>query len=247
MRALTAAELLNAWEVGLSQEPLQRALTLLAVACPELDRQALAQESIGRRDGRLLRLRQWAFGNRFEGIVECPECGVRLELTFDQETIKSGADKDTETPEAERRATFEGITVDYRLPDSQDVAAVLAGAGLVDGRQTLLERCILSATDGSQQLPASRLPASVLDAVEAAIANADPQADVTLSLTCHACQHQWVSPFDIVSYFWGEINTWAHRLLREIHTLAAAYGWSESQILALSPWRRQMYMNLIAG
>ena len=35
MRALSATELLTVWESGRNQIPLQRALTMLAVACPE--------------------------------------------------------------------------------------------------------------------------------------------------------------------------------------------------------------------
>ena len=37
------------------------------------------------------------------------------------------------------------------------------------------------------------------------------------------------------------------RFLRDVHTLASTYGWREADILALSPWRRQYYLALIAG
>ena len=37
------------------------------------------------------------------------------------------------------------------------------------------------------------------------------------------------------------------RILREVHTLAAAYGWSEAEILALSPARRRVYLELAAA
>ncbi|HSB10234.1 MAG TPA: phage baseplate protein, partial [Blastocatellia bacterium] len=32
-----------------------------------------------------------------------------------------------------------------------------------------------------------------------------------------------------------------------VHTLASAYGWRESDILNLSPWRRQLYLTLVNG
>jgi hypothetical protein len=51
--------------------------------------------------------------------------------------------------------------------------------------------------------------------------------------------------FDIASYFWDEINAWANRILREVHILASRYGWSERDILALSPWRRQFYLDMV--
>jgi len=64
-------------------------------------------------------------------------------------------------------------------------------------------------------------------------------------LTCPACGHAFRVSFDIVSYFWSEVEDWAHRVLVDIHTLAAAYGWSERQILALSPMRRQLYVDMV--
>jgi hypothetical protein len=76
---------------------------------------------------------------------------------------------------------------------------------------------------------------------------ADPQANIRLSLTCPACSHQWHGTFDIVTYFWNEINAWAQGVLRDVHMLAATYGWRESDILALSPWRRQFYLEMVTG
>jgi hypothetical protein len=51
--------------------------------------------------------------------------------------------------------------------------------------------------------------------------------------------------FDIVPYLWTEINAWAMRLLREIHSLATAYGWREADILAMSAVRRHWYLEMI--
>jgi len=74
--------------------------------------------------------------------------------------------------------------------------------------------------------------------------HADPQAEVHLALSCPACAHQWQSLFDIVSFFWGELEAWARRLLYDVHTLASAYGWCEADILAMSAWRREQYLNM---
>ena len=68
-----------------------------------------------------------------------------------------------------------------------------------------------------------------------------------LALSCPSCRHQWQATFDIVSFFWSEINAWAHRSLQEVHTLALAYGWREADILAMSPWRRQFYLKMVSG
>ena len=65
MRALSAAELLSVWERGTGQPPHERALSLLAAACPESSRDELAILSIGERDKRLLTLRAWTFGHGY--------------------------------------------------------------------------------------------------------------------------------------------------------------------------------------
>ena len=80
----------------------------------------------------------------------------------------------------------------------------------------------------------------------AAMAAADPQAEIEISLECPACTCHWTEIFDIDSFFWTELQAWAARILREIHQLASAYGWSEREILALPPLRRNTYLNLIA-
>jgi hypothetical protein len=88
MRPLTAQELLDVWERGLALPPVQRALALLAAACPETPPEALARESVGRRDGRLLWLREWTFGPRLVSLAACPACGERLETAFDVADIR---------------------------------------------------------------------------------------------------------------------------------------------------------------
>jgi len=79
----------------------------------------------------------------------------------------------------------------------------------------------------------------------ARMAKADPQAEVLITMQCPACPHQWSAPLDIGAFFWAELNAWATRMLREVHLLAAAYGWREPDILALSPRRRQLYLEML--
>jgi hypothetical protein len=51
--------------------------------------------------------------------------------------------------------------------------------------------------------------------------------------------------FDIISFFWKEIDHWVKHLLLDVHVLAKAYGWSENDILEISPWRRRIYLEMI--
>ncbi len=63
MKPPTVTDLLAVWERCLDRPLLQMALNLLELTCPEADRDAIAQLTIGERDGRLLLLREWMLQN----------------------------------------------------------------------------------------------------------------------------------------------------------------------------------------
>ncbi|HPJ83477.1 MAG TPA: hypothetical protein PLM24_00045 [Methanothrix sp.] len=220
---------------------MQRAMVLLASACPEVPADSLARLSIGERDGLLLTLREWAFGPHLIGMTACPECGDRLELNFDTADVRA-------TPENESDEEFSIAVSDYdlrfRLVNTQDLSTI-DGGDVAFARQMLLNRCILAVRYRGEESSIDQLPFDVVGELVEQMGLLDPQADVQLALTCPSCTNQWEAAFDIVSFFWAEIESWAHRLLREVHSLARAYGWRESDILAMSPQRRQLYLELI--
>ncbi|MDQ3256114.1 MAG: phage baseplate protein, partial [Acidobacteriota bacterium] len=80
MRALDSRELLEVWERARFESPAGRALMLLEAASPEASSDSLANLSIGRRDARLLTLREWTFGSTIVSVADCLKCGERLEL-----------------------------------------------------------------------------------------------------------------------------------------------------------------------
>ena len=239
MRPLTAQELLQVWEQGCDQPPTQQALTLLAAAVPEASRDELAALPIGQRDGQLLTLREWIFGSQIESVAQCPKCGESLELNFHIDDIRVDL---ALAPQTTGQLEQAGYQVRYRLPNSEDLAAVSTDDEAT-AQALLLSRCLLEVAPPEGQ--AAELPSDVATAVMAAMAAQDPQADVELDLTCPTCEHQWLSGFDIVTFFWHELTVWARRLLWEVHRLAQAYGWSESEIIALSPRRRQFYLEMV--
>jgi hypothetical protein len=242
MHALSALALLNTWERGLTQSSVQRALTLLAAACPEIPVEALARLSIGQRDSLLLTLREWTFGEQIVSVATCPGCGDRLELNFQIADIRVATHAQ---PAEELSLSVADYKVRFRLPNSQDLDAVATQTPTAAIQQSLLKRCILLASCQGETQTIEQLPPDVVDAVVEQMALADPQAEVLLALACPSCDRQWKSTFDIASFFWSEIHAWAIRTLREIHILASAYGWCEADILAVSPYRRQLYLEMV--
>jgi hypothetical protein len=244
MRALSTGELLHFWEEGLSLDPLDRALSLLALACPESPTEALAKLTIGQRDGRLLTLREWTFGRRLESLVTCPQCSQRVELNFDAADVRTSS----EGPATETIVmNLEGYELGVRLPNSEDVAALKVDPLVEQKRRTLLNRCLVHASLNGQPVQAGQMSAETLTVVAGRLAEADPQADVQLNVCCPFCGNTWDTAFDIVSFFWNEIEAWACRVLHDVHTLAGAYGWSEREVLGLSATRRQMYLEMVSA
>jgi hypothetical protein len=234
-----ALAMLAAWERGQQQGPVERGLTLLALASPDHEHGALEVLSIGERDRRLIALREALFGQRMTGLVTCERCGGRAELEFDARDLRAAEP----AGDAALVLSADGYDLQLRLPDSRDLLAV-AVADAARAPSVLLERCLVYARRGGETAAAADLPNHLVDAAGRRLADADPQADVRFSVTCPACSHAWSAPFDVVSYLWTELDAWAEHLLADVHVLASAYGWSETDILALSPARRQSYLRM---
>ena len=241
MRPLSAAQLLEAWERGLGETRWRRALPLLA-ASSDSSTEGVAVLSVGERDRRLLKLREWVFGAELGSVANCESCGERLEWTVDTTSLLTAPPALTDGA-----FTHDDYEIAFRLPNTLDLEAVAQSADADVGRAVLLQRCVTSATKSGVEVGAGELPEAVTDALAARMAEVDPQADVQMDLTCPACGHRWQALFDIESFFWTELQSWAQRILSEVHLLACAYGWREKDILELSAWRRQFYLGLVSG
>jgi len=244
MHALTAAELLQVWEAGLDQPSDLRGSLLLTTAFPEVKPADLAALPIGRRDSLLLILREQTFGQLLTALADCPACGAHVELEFSTKDIRVQSSLLPEKVEPEEYTlNIDGLKLRFRLPNSRDLVEAAKVAG--GDRQHLLERVILSAERDGQPVPVAGLSMPIIQAVMEEMAELDRQADVQLRMACPECANQWVEVFDILQYFWEEVQSWSLRLLREIHTLAVAYGWREADILSMSLRRRQLYLHMI--
>jgi hypothetical protein len=177
-------------------------------------------------------------------IANCSECEERLEWAAD--TTDLYVELPTE-PADSLALEMDRYRVDFRVPNTGDLAAIAGCADITTAHSALLERCVLKAEFESHEIPADQLPNEIVTAIAKRMAEADPQADLKFDLECPACGKDWQAVFDIESFFWSEIEAWAQRILLEVHLLARAYGWHEKDILNLSPWRRQFYLGLASS
>jgi hypothetical protein len=239
---LSANKLLSVWERALVQRPAERAHTLLDAASDDASREDIAQLSIGQREARLLDFREQTFGGTFNVIASCPGCDERLELNFTASDVRVESENQTPSTLAIER---DGYVVTFRLPQSLDLAALHPDADTEENRRHLLDRCVITAERAGRKISGAELPDEIVSAIAAKMAEADPLANIEVALNCPACSHSWHAPLDVALFLWTELNAWAIRLLRDVHALACAYGWTEADILALSPTRRRLYLEMI--
>jgi uncharacterized protein (UPF0212 family) len=240
MHTPTAQELLEVWERALAEPVAVRALELVALCDPDASREALLAMRVGERDRRLIGLRSALFGSVFSSLARCPACGEACELSFDASEITVSM---PEVP-VSLEVVVGSVRTRFRAPTSGDCVAVSRLTNPDRARRALLERCVLS-HENTVQDGVSDAQEILQTAIAQKMAEADPQALIELALSCPACAHRWSAIFDIASYLWRELDAWARRTLREVHKLARAYGWSEAQVLALSPTRRRLYLELV--
>jgi hypothetical protein len=242
MRRLSAHDVLHVWERAQDQHPVDRALTLLATACPDITRDELASLTVGQRDARLLTLRERTFGAELDGLAKCPNCAEHLQITLAVPDIRVVAEHDE--GEEPMELSTNGLRLRFRLPNSWDIAAAAGCEDTGTARRLLLQRCLIHASRDGAPAPLDELPEEATAGIATRMSEADRQAEVLLDLNCPACSHRWQIMFDIVSFFWAEISAHARRLLSEVHALARAYGWREADILSMSSSRRQSYLGM---
>ena len=231
MPGLDPLALLAAWDRGIRQDPLERALILLAAARDDAGGDVSALD-VGSRDVLLARLLERTAGRVVWGRTACGSCGEPLDVPVDVAAI---ARLPVREPDALLSATVDGAEVIFRLPTSEDLRR-LRGMAPAEARRQLLARCVAA--------DAKAIPDSMAEAVEAAMEQAAPAGAIELEVGCPACGARTTTALDISVLLWAEIEAQAVGLLGDVHALAAAYGWSEAEVLALSPERRAMYLDM---
>lgn len=212
---LQPSEILAAWETGAARCPLDRALAVLwaADAADGLDP---ADLPLVERDRRLLAIRRATFGPSLPARATCWECGAELEMAFDADDLASAL------PDLAVESVVRPLT-------SRDLAVLLQQPA--DTHRALL----------CQRLGECAATGDTLT-VERAVEQAIDDAELRIRLVCCDCGAEWSEMLDVPAHVWADVETTAWRLLGEVAELAQAYGWTESEILALSPARRQAYL-----
>ena len=234
MRAFSSVDCLNLWESGAGLHPLDQALLALGAALPDTPQDTLADWPLGRRNLALFELHRYCFGSHLAAWAACARCQGKMEFAVDCRELMAQA------KDSEQRATMVFRSDSYRLPTSRDLAFALAdGADPQTAAVRVLESCRLTSR------ATGAWSAEDIDEIGELMSTADPAAETRIALRCPACGHEQDEVLDIATFLWAVIAALAKRLLREVHTLASAYGWTEAQVLSLSAARRSLYMEMV--
>ena len=210
---------------------MDQALVLLSAAPPERADTCLEEWPLGRRNSGLVSLHCAWFGPKLQGQVICPDCAASLEFQMDSEALCK------KEVSAGAPIVVKGHT--FRLPTTKDLALALRAADSRLGAIAMIENCRVDADERIDWQDED------LEAIGEQMASADPMAEIRLAFECATCGHPWDETLDMAAFLWAEIEARSRRLLMEAHTLAAAYGWSETEILSLSEPRRRFYLEMV--
>jgi hypothetical protein len=237
------AALLEAWETARSRVYPLRGTALLAAAEPGHDERALASLPLGEVARRLLVLHAQWFGGALVSVCVCPDCGESVEARCDPVALRAAAPEPP--PVVPLTLDAHGYAVRYRLPAPLDLAYAARAGTAYAARRLLLERCVLEAVHHGVRCAAANLPEQVVAALAAAMEAADPLAEISLEIGCPACGATWTAVLEPERFLLAAVEETARDVLRDVHQLARAYGWSEAESLALSRARRRAYLDLI--
>jgi|SRR5215472_216448 len=111
------------------------------------------------------------------------------------------------------------------IPTLDDLDAAAATGSLEAARLELARRC------GGEDP----------ETVSAAVESADPHVAITLSLECPNCGRPLAAVVDVAAHLGAAVDRRARVLFDDVAELAAAYGWTEHEVLHLPPARRREY------
>jgi hypothetical protein len=242
MNNLSQERLLALWDRSLGLSPVYFGLDIIRESFPEINRERVMMLPLGKRDSLLMKIREKIFGSGFTNTANCPSCEEKVEWEMDIHDFKLAETSELLKNEIRQFSQSEYV-LDYRLPCTGDMLELPGPKE--DPSRWLLTRCIIEVKKKEKPVDPAELPDEILSSLSDRISREDELADIRMSLTCPACSKQWDALFDIVQYLWSEVDAWAKELLQDIAVLASSFGWSERQILELSPGRREIYLELI--
>lgn len=210
------------WEALAGARPAARGAALLVALGAEPDFSAACERPLSACAATALDELRRRCGDTIDTVVACPDCATLLDVPVDLGRL------------AQVPAPTHALVGDVRVRAPTTGDLLLAGNS-ADPVATLRGLCVEE--PGPAELP---LPAEVHSAVEQLCG----AAVVGVRAECPNCSATVRAELDLVDLLATGLADQAAAILDAVAQIAAAFGWPESDILALSPLRREYYLTL---
>jgi hypothetical protein len=191
---------------------------------------------VGDAESLLLAVRMALLGETVQADMFCPadDCGARIDVTFrvsdylvhrTPRRVRASASTEDRWLSDERG----GLT--FRFPTLADQIAV---SGRAHPSSELFRLCIRD-----------EISAGVRRKTNALMDKAAPTLSNYVTGECPECGTRVEAYFDVEQFVLRELRESATRLYDDVHRIAAAYGWSEDEIVSLPRSRRIAYAERI--
>jgi hypothetical protein len=253
-----------------SRKPASAVLvtTILSRCIGRIDTISPVSEEVARnllvadRQYLLLKLREVTFGDRVQAAILCPwpDCGKKVDIDFSVKDIPITESKDKGpiyTMELSPEATFiddhgeEYREIIFRLPNGEDQELIspFIFENEAVALTMLLGRCIHSIgplkNSGDEKMAVRLSPVARME-IERQMEAVAPKVELTMGVNCPECGREFVLPFDIQEFFFGELRISRDLLYREVHYLAYNYHWSEREIMEMPREKRRNYIEVLS-
>lgn len=236
MRLDDAAAVLDVWTAGSGVHPVLRGAAVVGPQGPT-DGRSLTDVPLAALATAALALLARHSTAPLDTLARCPRCDEEIELALPWEALR----EDETPPQTLRVPTSAGPLV-LRAPTTGDLLA-LVDADPVEARDAVLGRCARH-PDGTA-VDTSTLAEPDLVALADATERLTGLAVAEVATRCPTCDRPIALVVHPENLLWQAVETAAGRALREVATLAAAFGWSEADVLAVPPARRRAYLELV--
>jgi hypothetical protein len=187
----------------------------------------------------------------FSWRVRCPAddclCESEFELTPDEIVSISPMSRERET----MTCSVGGHAAVLRRPTGRDQMQWLEGSDALGpelgsglGPEEMIGSVLVEPALETLVAEGASIEAVAL-AVDAAMDSFDPLLGFVVSVVCPECGMAHESSPDLAGAALERLERVQYELMQDVHRLAASYHWSESEIVELPDWRRQVYLELI--
>ena len=234
-------------DLDFAQDDRPQLIGAILRCCVESPDERLDAATLDRRVRALLQIVRETQGDRLIWKARCAnedcEHEMELELSVSQ-LLRMPAPAECFSWSAEP-----GCELELRLPTGRDQIEWRESAANanVEGVDLRMASSLVSRVNGQQPASDWTLPQEWLTALDAAFREHDMLTAMELQVSCPWCGKESALQPDVEALALSRLAAEQKRVLEEIHQLAAAYHWTEAEVLALPRLRRSFYIARIGG